>query len=146
MIIDRKSAVALVLATALAALSASAHEPTTKTAKPAADTKAMDMKAMPMQGMAMQGMPMKGDPGSMELHKAMMEEHKQMMGQNGKPAMPMTGNVDRDFAAMMIQHHQQALRMADIEIRTGHSAALKAMAQTMKDQQTKEIAELSKYK
>ena len=124
---NRKFLTTLAFGAAFAALGASAHEPTSNAAKPGMEPKAMDMKGM------------KGDAGSMELHKSMMEQH-------GKPAGHMTGDVDRDFAAMMIEHHQQALRMAEIEIRTGRSAPLKAMAQAMKDQQTKEIAELAKYK
>ena len=47
---------------------------------------------------------------------------------------------------MMTMHHQQALKMADIELRSGKSPELKAMAQKMKDQQTREIAELARFK
>lgn len=87
---------------------------------------------------SMPGKAMGHDPAAMELRKAMMIP--------GDMKMPMTGDVDRDFAAMMVMHHQQAIRMADIELRSGHSAALKAMAQKMKDAQQKEITELSKYR
>ena len=76
------------------------------------------------------------DAASMELHKAMK------MPMDAK----MPGDVDRDFAAMMTMHHQQALKMADIELRSGKSPELKAMAQKMKDQQTREIAELARFK
>jgi uncharacterized protein (DUF305 family) len=33
--------------------------------------------------------------------------------------MPMTGNPDTDFAAMMIPHHQRAIEMAKIELQYG---------------------------
>ena len=47
---------------------------------------------------------------------------------------------------MMTMHHQQALKMADIELRSGKSPELKAIAQKMKDQQAREIAELARFK
>ena len=74
-----------------------------------------------------------------QIHHAMMDGmHKAM-------DMKMSGNVDRDFAAMMIDHHRQALAMAKIEIAHGGSAELKAMAQKMIDTQRKEIVELVRF-
>ena len=72
-----------------------------------------------------------------ELHKIMMSGMKH--------DMKMSGDVDRDFASMMIMHHQQAIDMADVEIKNGTNPDLKAMAQRMKDQQKKEQEELRKY-
>ena len=43
--------------------------------------------------------------GSMELHRIMTE--------GSKSPMPMSGDVDKDFAAMMTLHHQTAIDMAD---------------------------------
>lgn len=76
--------------------------------------------------------------GSMELHKVMTQGHKM--------PMPMTGDVDKDFAAMMTMHHQQAVKMADIELQHGRNAKLKALAQRMKTAQQKEITEMAPYK
>lgn len=77
------------------------------------------------------------DTGSMELHHIMSP---------AKPmAMPMTGNVEKDFASMMIMHHQQAIDMADVLLKSGTDPKLKAMAAKMKADQTKEIAELKKF-
>ena len=45
--------------------------------------------------------------------------------------MKMTGDVDYDFMIMMIAHHQAAIDMANIEIKQGTDAALKAMAKAM---------------
>lgn len=77
-----------------------------------------------------------GSSPSMQLHAAMMAQ----------PKMKMTGDVDRDFAAMMIEHHRQALRMADIEIAHGRSAELRGMAEKMKADQSAEIKRLEKFK
>lgn len=70
--------------------------------------------------------------------------HHIMMG-GMKHDMKMSGDTDRDFASMMIMHHQQAIDMADIEIKHGKNAELKAMAQRMRDQQKKEQDELRKH-
>lgn len=76
-----------------------------------------------------------GKGGSTELHDIMMK---------GMPAMAMSGDVDKDFATLMMAHHRQAIAMAEVEIRDGHNAELQAMAKTMKDQQKQEIAELER--
>ena len=75
--------------------------------------------------------------GSMEMHKAMMS------GMDMK--MKMSGNVDKDFAIMMAMHHQQAVRMADIEIARGSNPRLKEMARKMKAAQQLEIQQLAQY-
>lgn len=75
---------------------------------------------------------------SMQMHGAMMDCNKMKM--------PMTGNMDRDFAAMMIMHHEQALKMADIEIAHGSNAELKAMAVKMRKDQSAEIKKLKSFK
>jgi uncharacterized protein (DUF305 family) len=75
--------------------------------------------------------------GSMELH-AIMEEA-------GDMPMPMSGDVDRDFAAMMRMHHQQGIRMVDVLLKHGKDPELKRLAQRMKDEQQKEIEELGRF-
>lgn len=70
--------------------------------------------------------------------------HQVMMG-GMKHDMKMSGDTDRDFASMMIMHHQQAIDMADIELKHGTNPELKAMAQKMKDEQKKEQEELKKH-
>src|SRR5690349_4617654 len=39
------------------------------------------------------------------------------------------GDVDRDFATMMIPHHQGAIDMAKAELRRGHNELLRRIAQ-----------------
>lgn len=73
----------------------------------------------------------------MELH-AIMEEA-------GEMPMPMSGDVDRDFAAMMRMHHQQGIRMVDVLLKHGKDPELKRLAQRMKDEQQKEIEELGRF-
>jgi uncharacterized protein (DUF305 family) len=37
-----------------------------------------------------------------------------------------SGDLDKDFATMMIEHHRQAIAMGDIELHQGHNAELQA--------------------
>ncbi len=75
--------------------------------------------------------------GSMELHRIMTE--------GSKSPMPMSGDVDKDFAAMMTVHHQMAIDMADVMLKSGSNAELKAMAARMKAEQQEEIKQLAPY-
>lgn len=52
---------------------------------------------------------------------------------------PSTGDPDRDFASMMIAHHEGAIAMARVELRYGRNAALRTMAQHIVDTQGQEI-------
>ena len=74
---------------------------------------------------------------SMELHRIMTE------GQ--KAPVPMSGDVDKDFATMMTVHHQMAIDMADVLLASGTSAELKAMAAKMKAAQQGEIKQLEPF-
>ena len=51
-----------------------------------------------------------------------------------------TGDVDRDFVAMMVPHHQGAIDMAIAEIRYGRDIRLKRIAQEIIVDQQQEIA------
>ena len=74
----------------------------------------------------------KETPGQMsesssKLHALMMRPMERMQT---------TGDVDRDFALLMAEHHQGAIEMAKIELEQGMNADIKAMAQQMIDSQT----------
>lgn len=69
----------------------------------------------------------------------MQSMHKQMK------AMPMSGQVDRDFASMMVVHHQGAVTMAQEELVKGKQAGLKQMAQQMITDQQREIGEFQAW-
>jgi hypothetical protein len=51
-----------------------------------------------------------------------------------------TGDVDRDFVAMMIPHHQGAIEMAQAVLRHGQSEAIRRLAQEIIVEQRQEIA------
>ena len=55
---------------------------------------------------------------------------------------PMSGDADRDFAAMMIPHHAGAIDMAKVELRYGKDPMLRRMAQDVVTTQEREISEL----
>ena len=61
---------------------------------------------------------------------------KMMDGMTPKP----TGDVDRDFVAMMVPHHQGAIDMAVAELRHGHNEQLRRLAQEIIVTQQEEIA------
>src|ERR1700687_309877 len=50
-----------------------------------------------------------------------------------------TGDVDRDFVAMMVPHHQGAIDMAQAELRYGHNEQLRRIAQEIIVEQQQEI-------
>jgi hypothetical protein len=61
---------------------------------------------------------------------------KMMAGMDVKPS----GDVDHDFAAMMIPHHQGAIDMAQAELRYGHNEQQRRIAQEIIVEQQQEIA------
>ena len=64
---------------------------------------------------------------------------KMMAGMNIKP----TGDVDHDFTAMMIPHHQGAIDMAQAELRYGRNEQLRRIAQEIIVEQQQEIAAMN---
>jgi Domain of unknown function (DUF305) len=60
---------------------------------------------------------------------------RMMIGMEIKPS----GDVDADFAAMMIPHHQGAMEMAQAELRHGHNEQLRRIAQEIIVTQQQEI-------
>ena len=64
---------------------------------------------------------------------------KMMDGMAVKPS----GDIDRDFAAMMIPHHQGAIDMAQAELRHGKNEQLRRIAQEIIVDQLQEIAAMN---
>ncbi|GAA0564262.1 hypothetical protein GCM10009415_53280 [Chitinophaga japonensis] len=56
-----------------------------------------------------------------------------------------TGNIDNDFATLMIPHHQSAMDMAEIEVHFGHDEVPMNLAAKIKVDQKMEIEELQKW-
>jgi hypothetical protein len=76
---------------------------------------------------------------SQAMHQSMMDGMKQMQ------SMQMTGNMDQDFAMMMRDHHQQGLKMAQMELEHGKDPKMKAMAKKILETQKKEIEEFDAW-
>ena len=64
---------------------------------------------------------------------AMARMHHEMMA-------PPTGDPDRDFARMMIPHHQGAIDMARVQLQYGKDHRLRRLAQAIIVEQAQEIA------
>ena len=64
---------------------------------------------------------------------------KMMAGMTIKPS----GDVDRDFVAMMVPHHQGAVDMAQALLRYGHNEPLRRLAQEIIVTQQEEIVAMS---
>lgn len=88
------------------------------------------------QGQRAQNMPK--DPASRAYMQSMQKMNRDMR-------KPMAGDADQDFARMMATHHQGAIDMARVELQYGKDPDLKAMAQKMVDDQTKEVQQLQDW-
>lgn len=82
----------------------------------------------------------------------MMQPMRKMMGGMGQGRMGMgmdmdmdTTNVDRNFATMMIRHHQMGNEMSRELLKQGKTSQMKQMAQKTINQQEKEIKELEAW-
>ena len=93
---------------------------------------------MPSASMPM-GQMHKGAAGPKDMKASMM------MGMEGMQKMPMSGDIDKDFAMMMKMHHQQALNMAELQLANGKSAEMKTMAKQIIVSQKKEIVQFDKW-
>jgi hypothetical protein len=85
-------------------------------------------------GLAVAARPPAAEAGFLAENQAAMG--KMMAGMDAKP----TGDVDADFVAMMVPHHQGAIDMAQAELRYGRNEQLRRMAQEIIVEQRQEIA------
>jgi len=78
---------------------------------------------------------------------AFQTEQKTTMDKMGMTAdvQLITGDIDNDFATLMVVHHQAAIDNALSYLHHGDNAALRTMASNMADAQGKEIIELSSW-
>ena len=56
-----------------------------------------------------------------------------------------TGNIDNDFASLMIVHHQSAIDNASAYLHHGNNSQIKTMATNILASQTMEITEMSNW-
>lgn len=61
---------------------------------------------------------------------------------SGTAAAPTTGNVDQDFLAMMIQHHQVSVDAAQAVLAPSKNPQVKRLAQEILTEQTLDIGDL----
>jgi Domain of unknown function (DUF305) len=78
--------------------------------------------------------PPEGEKAFLDASRSAM--NKMMAGMDLNPS----GNADRDFAAMMIPHHQGAIDMAKAELLYGRDEQLRRIAQEIVVEQQQEIA------
>lgn len=76
-------------------------------------------------------------------HRALMQASEKMNREMTQ--MQMAGEADVDFANMMIVHHQGAIDMANVELQYGKDPEMRAKAQQVIDEQTKEVDELKRW-
>ena len=120
------------------ALLASATAGLAQTPATPTDKSGMKGAAMPaVTDSAMKGMP--GMAGSGDMRESMMGMMKSM------ESMKTSGDTDRDFATMMKVHHQGAIDMAQMELKSGKDAKMRAMAKRIIEAQQKEIKEFDQW-
>lgn len=73
--------------------------------------------------------------GEGELQKMLTEM------QNAMQQMQMSGSTDKDFAAMMISHHEEGIKMSNAQLANGMSDQLKQMAKKSIAADKKDISE-----
>ena len=100
-----------------------------------------NMPGMDMSGMmqSMQGMMANMNEAQKGYMQAMMKMHGPMM------AAHMIKDSDVAFICGMIAHHQGAIDMADVVLKTGDNAEAKKMAEKTKKEQGQEIAEMKEW-
>lgn len=76
-------------------------------------------------------------PAADDMNVAMERMHRDMM-------RPTTGDPDRDFAEMMIAHHEGAIEMAKVQLRHGKDEQLRRLAQGIIVEQQQEIATMKR--
>jgi len=79
--------------------------------------------------------PANGDEGAF-----LAENEAAMSRMMAAMAVKPSGDVDKDFVATMVPHHQGAIEMAQAELRHGHNEQLRRIAQEIIVDQTQEIA------
>ena len=77
------------------------------------------------------------EPRAMSFMHAMKDSMERM--DNGMKSAPMNGDVDHDFATMMMPHHQGAIDMAKAELLYGKDPVMRRLAEEIVVDQQSEI-------
>jgi uncharacterized protein (DUF305 family) len=86
--------------------------------------------------------------GALHLRAAREAEEQQflfandlaMSNMNRDMLVPPTGDIDRDFAAIMIPHHQATIDMAEAELKYGRNDELRRLAEKIVARQQQDIS------
>jgi uncharacterized protein (DUF305 family) len=85
----------------------------------------------------------KGEPLKPAVQSQMMPQGDMMMMMQ---AMMMAGEkTDRHFIEMMIPHHEGAVKMADLALKRSKRPEIKQLAESIKSDQTREIAQMKSW-
>ena len=93
---------------------------------------------LPAAALAQQATQHQGHMAGGDMHGAMTQMQQSM-------DLPSSGNVDVDFARMMIPHHQGAIDMAKVELAQGKDPKLRKLAEEIIAAQEKEIEFLKSW-
>ena len=77
------------------------------------------------------------EPRAMSFMHTMKDSMERM--DNGMKSGPMNGDIDHDFATMMMPHHQGAIDMAKAELLYGKDPVMKRLAEEIVVDQQSEI-------
>ncbi|MEO5945421.1 MAG: DUF305 domain-containing protein [Chitinophagaceae bacterium] len=128
-----KIQLAIVLSTGLYFLVSCDNGKTTTDKEKSDTTVITEMKGDSMDNKMDSGGMTKMDNGLMSSMKTMMDKMS---------SMNMSGDFDLDFANMMIEHHNGAISMSEIEVANGTDEKMKSMAQKIITKQKDEIVQL----
>ncbi|RPD43932.1 DUF305 domain-containing protein [Hymenobacter sediminis] len=82
-------------------------------------------------------------PAVPEFDMKQMESMERMMQAND--LRPLTGDIDYDFAQLMVDHHRSAMENSQAEIEYGRENAMKTLAHNIIDDQEMEIKDLQAW-
>ena len=75
--------------------------------------------------------------------QALMQANERMM--DAMQSMEPSGDTDKDFAMMMIDHHKGAIDMAKVQLEHGDDPELRALAEKIIADQEKEISQMQEW-
>lgn len=98
-----------------------------------------------ISGLVVTTVPVRAQTITADAHEAsfMIENNKAMETMMDRMSVKPTGDIDRDFVAMMQPHHQGAIDMAQAELRYGHNEQLRRIAQEIIVDQQQEMTAMS---
>jgi hypothetical protein len=94
--------------------------------------------ALALLGTSLVALAQVSEGAKMAFNKAQEEMMHGMMSE-------LTGDPDKDFAMLMVPHHQGAIEMAKVELQYGKDPQLRVIAEKIIAAQEAEIAELKKW-